>query len=938
MAERAARPAHGGRSAGQASIELLAAVPLVIVVAVALPAAARRRLRADARRRRGRGGGDRARLRPARPSRRSRRRSRVGARPGRARAHRRAAGGPAAPAVAAGGGRAGARGQLQRLGAATGGGILSCRRCVLAGELPDAGGGLAWAAAVAVALAREGDAAPLAGGDGPWPWSRSVGDRARGPTMLAADGARELERELREAGFEAAARGRLAWVRLPRRGGLDRPSAGGARAAAGGRGRRSSACRRRLLREALDDERLGVAGVLAARRAAAAADPRGARRPRAARGGPADADRRAGAGAGREPPRAGRDRSRRRCLAPRRPPRPRAARGPPRARRRSEPVPAARRRDRPGAAAGARRPAGARRLHPDPRRLRRRGDRDFAGPAGRRPGGALGGAVDARRLRAPVRARAVVRDGTPNPAHLTKARVPRAGLGGGDRRGAAQRRRARSGCAIEFPDAASFAPLRVRAQVTAELDTSGAAAEAPGRRRGGGRGGAAERRRRPRAGAAGRLGRRLLRAARLPPGGGHAARTSPRPSTGWRPPPRRAGVALLINRGYRSDAEQAALWAAAPRSALGRAAGHLAAPLRDRARPRPAGRLRLARRQRAPLRLPAAVLLGELALRVRGGSAAVLARGRRSSAPPPSAGAADGGSSASSLPAYVPARFRDALAAAAQRWNVSAALLAAQLMAESNFNPFAVSPAGAAGIAQFMPGTAAALRPRRPVRRRGRDRRPGAPDGRPAARSSARSSSPSPPTTPARRRSPPAIASPRSPRPRPTSPGSSGSWAAPERSPRRRRWRCGWWSDRGGGGSAPAGSDFHRLMGSGVHRPQNPSIAGEGPVPELGWLPRCTFAALTAVNVRREATAVPSRTFPPMWWFRCGSRPRRSVRPRRPPPTLSSERSLIGSLFQLKEGEIEIRRWVAWVGLPERPPAVEIHVRRAHRGERAPRA
>jgi len=38
---------------------------------------------------------------------------------------------------------------------------------------------------------------------------------------------------------------------------------------------------------------------------------------------------------------------------------------------------------------------------------------------------------------------------------------------------------------------------------------------------------------------------------------------------------------------------------------------------------------------------------------------------------------------------------------------VSAGLLAAQLMAESNFNPFAVSPAGASGIAQFMPATAA---------------------------------------------------------------------------------------------------------------------------------------------------------------------------------------------------------------------------------------
>jgi len=33
-------------------------------------------------------------------------------------------------------------------------------------------------------------------------------------------------------------------------------------------------------------------------------------------------------------------------------------------------------------------------------------------------------------------------------------------------------------------------------------------------------------------------------------------------------------------------------------------------------------------------------------------------------------------------------------------------LLAAQLYAESGFNPFAVSPAGARGIAQFMPGTA----------------------------------------------------------------------------------------------------------------------------------------------------------------------------------------------------------------------------------------
>jgi soluble lytic murein transglycosylase-like protein len=40
---------------------------------------------------------------------------------------------------------------------------------------------------------------------------------------------------------------------------------------------------------------------------------------------------------------------------------------------------------------------------------------------------------------------------------------------------------------------------------------------------------------------------------------------------------------------------------------------------------------------------------------------------------------------------------------------VSATLLSAQLYAESNFNPFARSAAGAQGIAQFMPQTAAAL-------------------------------------------------------------------------------------------------------------------------------------------------------------------------------------------------------------------------------------
>jgi len=68
-----------------------------------------------------------------------------------------------------------------------------------------------------------------------------------------------------------------------------------------------------------------------------------------------------------------------------------------------------------------------------------------------------------------------------------------------------------------------------------------------------------------------------------------------------------------------------------------------------------------------------------------------------------------GGDGRGGMPSFVPPRFAPAIAAAAQRWNVSGALLAAQLYAESGFDPTAVSPAGAQGIAQFMPATARSL-------------------------------------------------------------------------------------------------------------------------------------------------------------------------------------------------------------------------------------
>ncbi len=67
---------------------------------------------------------------------------------------------------------------------------------------------------------------------------------------------------------------------------------------------------------------------------------------------------------------------------------------------------------------------------------------------------------------------------------------------------------------------------------------------------------------------------------------------------------------------------------------------------------------------------------------------------------------APAGGDRGAVPAFVPARFAPALRRASARWGVGAALLAAQLQQESGFDPQARSAAGALGIAQFMPGTA----------------------------------------------------------------------------------------------------------------------------------------------------------------------------------------------------------------------------------------
>jgi len=58
------------------------------------------------------------------------------------------------------------------------------------------------------------------------------------------------------------------------------------------------------------------------------------------------------------------------------------------------------------------------------------------------------------------------------------------------------------------------------------------------------------------------------------------------------------------------------------------------------------------------------------------------------------------------IQAQAPEPLRDTIAATAQQYGIDAEVLTRLLQTESNWDPMARSPAGAAGLAQFMPGTA----------------------------------------------------------------------------------------------------------------------------------------------------------------------------------------------------------------------------------------
>ncbi|HEV2859276.1 MAG TPA: transglycosylase SLT domain-containing protein [Solirubrobacterales bacterium] len=289
-------------------------------------------------------------------------------------------------------------------------------------------------------------------------------------------------------------------------------------------------------------------------------------------------------------------------------------------------------------------------------------------------------------------------NGRPNPNHLAKAtylaRAKAAALVAA-RANEVDPDRVRVG----FPDANSFAPVRAKATVVAGLRESGgqrveasAVAEAAtpyGAAAGGGTG--------------------------MASGGGYSGPLIYRDGEGMRPDVAAAydqmvaaargdGIALIVVSGFRSDAEQAELFAAHPDPTWVAPPGH--------SLHRCATELDLGPSSAYSWLAANATRFGF----VQRYSWEAWHYGYDAGPAPcsPAGEAVDAGgegatmtASSTSLPAFVPAQYREPILHSAAHWGVPPALMAGQLMAESGFDPNAGSSAGAQGIAQFMPGTAA---------------------------------------------------------------------------------------------------------------------------------------------------------------------------------------------------------------------------------------
>jgi uncharacterized membrane protein YgcG len=297
--------------------------------------------------------------------------------------------------------------------------------------------------------------------------------------------------------------------------------------------------------------------------------------------------------------------------------------------------------------------------------------------------------------------------GRPNPVHVERAEYLRRGR---EAALATARRNGATSVEVAFPDGSTFAPVRIRVTVRDPVTVdavrvaAGAKAEAE-------------------------LAPPAMLSLGGPPGAGeytgpfatrHGKRMRPDVAAAFdrmAAAARRAGHRLIVTSAFRSNAEQAALfdrrpdpkWVARPGTSLHRLGTEL-----DLGPPSAYGWLAansrrfyfIKRYSWEPWHFGYALNAGTRSVGYGGAGSGGGGGGSGSRGSSDSSGSSGSRGAASGVPSYVPARFRPALRRAAQRYSVSAALLAAQIQAESNFNPYARSPAGAQGIAQFMPGTA----------------------------------------------------------------------------------------------------------------------------------------------------------------------------------------------------------------------------------------
>lgn len=296
--------------------------------------------------------------------------------------------------------------------------------------------------------------------------------------------------------------------------------------------------------------------------------------------------------------------------------------------------------------------------------------------------------------------------GRPNPAHVERADYLRRGR---EAALATARRNGASSVAVAFPDGKTFAPVRIRVTVRDPVRVEAVRVAAGAR-------------------ADAELAPPQMLSLGGPPGAGeYAGPFATRQGKRMRPDvaaafdrmataARRAGHRLIVTSAFRSNAEQAALfarrpdpkWVARPGTSLHRLGTEL-----DLGPPSAYGWLAansrrfhfIKRYSWEPWHFGYTLNAGTRSVGY-GGAGSGGAGGRGGSGSGSGGGGSSARGAASGVPSYVPARFRPALRRAAQRYSISAALLAAQIQAESNFNPYARSPAGAQGIAQFMPGTA----------------------------------------------------------------------------------------------------------------------------------------------------------------------------------------------------------------------------------------